>query len=142
MTAHPLPSRAFVDSGAFYALSDSADQNHQGARLIQTQLAAARVRLFTSNFIIDEAYTLHLMRLNHHAAIVFLDQVAASTLTVLRIEPEDEQHAKRILRTYIDKRFSYTDATSFAVMERVDIAHAFAFDRNFTQYGFTVLHIS
>ena len=30
-------------------------------------------------------------------------------------------------------------ATSFSVMERLGIQHAFTFDRNFAQYGWTVL---
>jgi predicted nucleic acid-binding protein len=32
-----------------------------------------------------------------------------------------------------------TDATSFAVMERLGIEAAFAFDRDFRQYGLPVL---
>ncbi|GFP36049.1 hypothetical protein HKBW3S43_01837, partial [Candidatus Hakubella thermalkaliphila] len=36
---------------------------------------------------------------------------------------------------------SLTDATSFAVMERLKIPYTFAFDRNFTQYGLTVLTV-
>jgi predicted nucleic acid-binding protein len=38
--------------------------------------------------------------------------------------------------TYTDKSFSYTDATTFAVMERLGINEALAFDQHFPQYGF------
>ncbi len=39
----------------------------------------------------------------------------------------------------LDKRFSYTDASSFAVMERLGIGTAFGFDRDFAQYGFRLI---
>jgi predicted nucleic acid-binding protein len=38
-----------------------------------------------------------------------------------------------------DKRWSYVDATSFALMEREETAEAFAFDRHFTQRGLTLV---
>jgi predicted nucleic acid-binding protein len=44
-----------------------------------------------------------------------------------------------IIYQYDDKDFSLTDATSFAVMERLRVPAAFTFDRHFAQYGFTVL---
>ena len=36
---------------------------------------------------------------------------------------------------YQDKEFNYCDAVSFAVMERLDIQEAIAFDEHFRQYG-------
>jgi predicted nucleic acid-binding protein len=32
-----------------------------------------------------------------------------------------------------------TDATSFAIMERLGILEAFSFDRHFRQFGFSVI---
>jgi predicted nucleic acid-binding protein len=40
--------------------------------------------------------------------------------------------------TIIDKGFSYTDATSFALMERLRLRRALALDKRFRQYGFQV----
>lgn len=59
--------------------------------------------------------------------------------TVVRVSDADEHRARAIIDQYTDKTFSYTDATSFAVMERLGITHAFTYDRNFTQYGLPVL---
>jgi predicted nucleic acid-binding protein len=135
MIAQPIPSRVFVDTGAFYALADSGDMDHAAAHAIRTQLAASHTRLFTSNFIIDESYTLIRAHLGYRYAITFLNQLSQSPITMVRISTDDEWQAQGILRTYDDKKFSYTDATSFVVMDRHHIPHAFAFDRNFEQYG-------
>jgi uncharacterized protein len=51
----------------------------------------------------------------------------------------DVQRAKAIIYQYDDKDFSLTDATSFAVMERIRVPAVFTFDRHFAQYGFTIL---
>ncbi|MHB8577630.1 MAG: type II toxin-antitoxin system VapC family toxin, partial [Dehalococcoidia bacterium] len=57
----------------------------------------------------------------------------------MRVTEGDEQRARDIIAQYSDKKFSYTDATSFAVMERLQIDMAFPLDRNFAQFGFIVL---
>ena len=63
-----------------------------------------------------------------------------STVTV-RVERDDERRGRAILTQYDDKDFSLTDATSFAVMERLGITTAFTFDRHFAQYGWQVLEV-
>jgi uncharacterized protein len=73
--------------------------------------------------------------MNHRLAVRFLDDIYASSINHVRITPEDEARAEEILRRYDDKKFSYTDATSFVVMERLGIEAAFTFDGNFTEYG-------
>jgi predicted nucleic acid-binding protein len=54
---------------------------------------------------------------------------------VIRISKTDEEKARRIIFGYRDKEFSYCDATSFALIERLRIRSAIAFDIHFTQYG-------
>ena len=53
-------NRAFVDTGAWYALLDKNDPDH--ARMAET-FRAYRGRLVTSNFVFDEAVTLARYRL-------------------------------------------------------------------------------
>jgi len=44
-----------------------------------------------------------------------------------------------IICSYEDKAFSFTDATTFAVAERLGIRRAFAFDKHFAQFGLTLV---
>ena len=41
---------------------------------------------------------------------------------------EDEEQAEALLRHYSDKRFSYTDATSFVIVRRLGIEAVFTFE--------------
>ncbi len=94
-----------------------------------------RPRLFVTNFLIDETYTLIRARMNYQLAVRFLDDIRSSRVNHIHVTPEDEARAEELLRRYHDKKFSYTDATSFVTMEPLGIEAAFTFDRNFTEYG-------
>ena len=54
------------------------------------------------------------------------------------MKDEDEERAWEIFLKYKDKDFSYTDCTSFAVMERLKIDTAFTFDSHFQTMKFQV----
>jgi predicted nucleic acid-binding protein len=137
----PAPARlTFVDSSAFFALATRRDVNHEAARTIQNRLIGERWRLFTTNFVVAETHALVLNRVNRALAFRMLQEIDRSaTTTIVRVSPADEVRARTIIEQYQDKDFSLTDATSFAVMERLGLTTAFAFDRNFTQYRLTVL---
>jgi predicted nucleic acid-binding protein len=51
------------------------------------------------------------------------------------VAEEDEARAREIIAAYHDKDFSYCDAASFAVMERLGLPRALAFDIHFRQYA-------
>jgi uncharacterized protein len=132
--------RAFVDSAGCYALADRDDVNHTAAVAVLTELRVQRFRLVTTNFVLAESHPLALNRLGYAAALRLLTDITTSPATILmRVTIADEARAQSIIRRYTDKRFSYTDATSFAVMERLGLIQVFSFDRDFAQYGFTVL---
>jgi predicted nucleic acid-binding protein len=80
-----------------------------------------------------------LNRRGRRIALAFLSSIDGGSTMVLRINEVDEEQARAIIRRYSDKDFSLTDATSFAVADRIGIRSAFSFDRNFSQYGLNVL---
>lgn len=132
--------RVFVDSSGCFALKAVNDANHETARALLYELVGTRRRLFTSNYVVGETHALMLSRLGYEAALIWLLDIRESPgTTIVRVSLRDEQRAVEVLRRYDDKTFSFTDATSFAVMERLHIDQAFSFDEDFRQYGFHTL---
>lgn len=130
---------AFMDTSAYYALANRRDAHHDRAVEIARRLAQERWRLYTSNLVVAETHGLLVLRLGRETALRVLIEIRSSSASILRIGPAEETAAIVLLRTYDDKDFSLTDATSFVAMERHRIGQAFAFDRHFTQYGHSVL---
>ncbi|HEV8714927.1 MAG TPA: PIN domain-containing protein [Candidatus Binatia bacterium] len=124
--------RVFVDTGAFYAVLNRTDQHHREAARPFEQAVTEAWRLLTSNFIVAETHALVLTRLGRDLAADWLRDVPAA---VIRVTEQDEAKAKQIIFGYRDKEFSYCDATSFAVMERLRLRQVMAFDPHFAQYG-------
>ncbi len=122
----------FVDTGAFYAAINRNDENHREAAALFHDAMEEEWRLITSNFVVAETHALILSRLGRDLAAAWLRSIPAS---VVRISKADEDKAKRIIFGYRDKEFSYCDASSFALIERLRIREAMAFDSHFEQYG-------
>lgn len=129
----------FMDTSAHYALVDANDRNHPAAVAILARIAREGRAIITTNFVVAETHALLIARLGRDIAADFLDAIAASSAAVIRVVEWDEQRAHEIIRAYADKDFSYTDASSFAVMERLGIAASFAFDRHFVQFGLATI---
>lgn len=50
-----------------------------------------------------------------------------------------EREAWRLLRKYADHRLSFTDGTTLALIEQLQIQHVFAFDEDFRRLGHSVV---
>jgi predicted nucleic acid-binding protein len=133
-------NRVFVDTGGFYALLNRRDEHHRDAVRLFRQAQREAWFLFTTNFVLAESHALILARMGRDMAWNFLSATIAGQTNIVRVEEGDERRARVIIEQYHDKAFSYCDALSFAVMERLDIQTAIAFDDHFRQYGqFTIL---
>lgn len=129
--------RLFVDTGAWYALADRNDPDHQRvAEFLKTQT----LWLVTTNFVFDESVTLIRYRLGFTAAKTFGEQLLrASVANVLAVTRQDEAKAWEIFTRYRDKSFSFTDCTSFAMMQRLKLDSAVAIDADFRAFGMNCL---
>jgi len=126
-------ARVLIDTSAVYALLDRDDTNHAAAKACLEKLRRLRTEPWLTNFVLGESHALLLARLGHEVARKWL---LANTWPVERVTVEDEERARDIIRRQADQTYSYVDATSFAVMERLRIRRALAFDRHFQRFGF------
>jgi uncharacterized protein len=130
----------FVDTSAFVALRNQAEKEHERARATLAELIGAGVTLFTSNYVFAETYTALLVRVGREEAIEWGRRFRAGVaIELVRLEANVEDEAWEILERHGDKRWSYVDATSFALIERDGGGEAFAFDTHFAQRGLRVL---
>jgi uncharacterized protein len=122
-----------IDTSAVYALLDRSDKMHDKAKECLLDIARNKSKIMLTNFIVAECHALISSRLNHKMA---RDWIKNLCWPVERVSEEDENRAVQIIMAYEDKTYSYTDATTFAVMERIGLGTALAFDHHFAQYGF------
>lgn len=129
----------FIDTGAWVAIADSSDQYSEEAGRLYTDLILKRVQIVTSDLVLVETFNLLLRTIGNAATISFESKLKAIPfLKTVPITAVDWERAWKILAKYADKDFSFTDCTSFALMERLKIKTAFAFDAHFRQFGFVL----
>jgi uncharacterized protein len=123
----------FVDTGAWFAYFVRRDPDHAAALSWMRQ---NRQPLVTTDYVLDELFTLLKLRENHRVAaaagVALLDQA------VTRLEwigEADFRAAWKMFQQYADKGWSFTDCTSNVLIERLGVTHAFAFDRHFEEFG-------
>jgi hypothetical protein len=127
----------FIDTGAFVARYVANDQYHQKAKSAWTQLSKRKWKCYTSNFVLDETFTLLARRSSYPFAADRARAIMTSNiLTILRPSHEDELKALAFFEKLADQKVSFTDCVSFVLMKAHRIGRAFAFDRHFRDVGF------
>lgn len=132
-----LSENFFVDTSGFKALVDPKDEFHAQAKRNWKNLSVRGVSLVTSNYILDENYTLIRQRCGLDVARSFRKLIAENgkEIKVMRVTLDDELSAWQWFEKDWSK-LSFTDCVSFAMMERLVIKHFFGFDEHFIRAGF------
>jgi predicted nucleic acid-binding protein len=130
----------FVDSGAWIALALSRDPLHTQAREQWDLLQGAGAKLHTSVPVVIETFTFLDRNANRDVALRWKDAVyEEGTVRVLPCEPRDLDQSWEYFRRGDLHKLSAVDATSFAIMKRARIRHAYAFDHHFVVVGFRLV---
>ncbi len=130
----------FVDTPGWLALEDGTDPANAPTTKESRRLLQEGFHYVTTNFVLDEVYTILKSRAGHAAAIRFGEKVRASSLVaVLIVSPAMEDEAWRFFEHQSASSASYTDFVSWAVMRKRAIHAALTSDLEYISAGFEVL---
>lgn len=125
----------FVDTSFWVALRFRRDRRHAPARALW---GAGPGPLLTSDLVVAETWTFLRRRAGHRQAMQFYDATAIlPSLTIRHVDEDLQNEAWRWLRRHDERPYSFVDASSFALMRRLRLRQALAFDDDFTSAGFT-----
>ncbi len=128
----------FVDSSFWIAQQLKRDGRHANAEALALRYVG--VLLYTSTAVVAETWTFLRRRSSHASAVEWLDGVVSERhVRVTRIDEELEDAAWAWLRVHDERPYSFVDATSFALMRKLRLTEALAFDGDFAAAGFTEL---
>ncbi|MCX5795747.1 MAG: PIN domain-containing protein [Elusimicrobia bacterium] len=131
--------KIFVDTSAFIALEDRSDVLHPRAKRFYETLTSAD-RLLTSNYVVDETITRLRYCVGCEAALAFADIILKSRLcSISYVDADLERAALQVMSRYKDKRLSFTDCVSMALMAELKADAVFAFDEDFAKAGFRMV---
>ena len=135
-----MAHEVFIDSSGLYALADRRDSYHAQAKERVGRLIESGTGLVLSDYIVDEVCTLAKVRAGSDAALRLLDIVERSrAIDLVFIGVEHFQAAKALFRRHADHGYSFTDCTSFVVMNELRIRDALTSDHHFVEAGFRIL---
>ena len=121
----------FVDTGAWAAFFVAQDPYHPAA---SAWMQENQGLLVTSDYVLDELLTLLKTRFSSRLAVRAGEALWSESLAAVAfLTTADIRDAWRILRTHVDKGWSFTDCASNALMKRLGIVDAFSFARHFSQ---------
>jgi uncharacterized protein len=134
-----MDNKIFVDTSWFKGFIDEKDDFHRAAKIMFEEANNEGLRFVTTNFIIDETFTLLRQRCADEKVKFFYHTLArfGERLRIVRVGVMDE---KRVWEWFWKPwtKLSYTDCTSFAVMERLELKDVLTFDEHFAQAGFEI----
>ncbi len=134
-----VPPAIFLDTSFFKALLDSKDDFHNKAKIQWGLFRQQDVDLVTTNYIVDESFTLIRIRCGLSVAqkLRGILYEGAEYIKMIRVTVDDDAGAWAWFEKDWSK-LSFTDCVSFAVMKRLGLTDAATFDKHFKRAGFTV----
>jgi predicted nucleic acid-binding protein len=130
----------FVDSGGWLSAVNKADQYYADGRPYLEGLIRARARILTTDFILDEVLTRLRYDVGYRKAVEFLELARRSNengvLAIASVTPALWKRAEDFFVLYRDVKLSFTDCTSFALLEARPVDTVFGYDDHFEMMGY------
>ena len=108
----------YIDTGAFISRHLAKDQYHRPSVAFWNVIAKKGESCVTTNFVLDETFTL----LGRRGGYAFAAQrarniYASETIKIMRAGREDELRAIDLFEKYADQNLSFTDCISLVLMQ-------------------------
>ncbi len=132
--------KLFIDTWGWLALRDKQEARHKEIDKFYRNFRKGRGTIYTTDYILDETFTLLFRRLPFYKAkesLEMLDKaVQKGYLHTELVTPERFEQAKRLRLKFQHKpRISFTDFTSMVVMKELDISKILTEDEHFIKVG-------
>jgi len=129
--------KLFVDTWGWLVLADRKDPSHEETVRCYEAYSKASSRVLTSNFVLDETFTLLFRRRPFDEALRFATAVLKSPSIGVEVVTEARFRAAFDLRRkFSDKpRISFTDLSSMAIMNELKLTDVLTADGHFSQVG-------
>lgn len=129
-----------VDTWGWLALADSGEPRHRPVHDLLASLWRRRLLVVTTDYVLDETFTLVFRRLAFSKGRRFVAAVEAGerdgSLRLEWVGPERFAGARQLRLRFRDKpRISFTDLTSMVVMNELGISRVITADDHFRQVG-------
>lgn len=133
-------NKIFVDTSMIIALFDEADDHHAAASSLMETVKKERISLVMSDYVLDEAITSALTRINHKTAVAVGNFILGSAVVhLIWLDEPLKRKAWDYFKKHSDKTYSFTDCTSFVLMKEMKVTKYLSFDEHFKQAGFSPL---
>jgi uncharacterized protein len=132
----------FVDTSFLIALFSKKDENHTKALKTRGKIQKNpnSIALYYSDYIFDELITFlkkrkELYAISHAEIIDIGEKIKKSKiLNYIHITEKIYEKTWEYIQTYQDKDWSFTDMSSFVLMDTFEIKYYLAYDKHFAQY--------
>ena len=136
--------RLFIDTGPFMARHNKRDKQHSYAVQSFDKIRDGETlyrKLYTSDYILDEAVTGCRQRTRNHGLSVELGTLILSSesLLMLRVDEDTLLEAWELFKSRREIPLSLTDCTSAILARKHGITDVYSHDSDFEALGFRVL---
>ena len=123
----------FIDTGIFVAARNRSDINHTRSKeLMRQALTGQYGRIYTSDYIIDEAITAALARTHSLEISKNTGRFIIESTRIVKLHVAEREFSKAWRKFQdLNKPLSFTDVTTLTLMEEHGIEKVMSFDRDF-----------
>ena len=134
------PERLFIDTWGWLVLANDRDPAFSSVAAIRARMSALPNSWITTDYVLDETLTrlfksTPFVRARRYAEAIF-ESAQLGLLDIEHITPNRFANAWRLRLRYRDKpRISFTDMTSFVVMQELGLSWVLTEDAHFEHVG-------